>query len=306
MADNIRQDKHGEQAQNVVIITGLSGAGRTHALRTLEDLGFFCVDNLPPSLIPTFLDLYAKSREEPMRIAIVVDIRGGEFFADLSDALKTLREGGIRPTILFLDADDDVLVRRFKETRRRHPLSPQGSILEGLREERLVLADLKAEASIIVDTSDLSPLELRRQLLEVFSKGTKHRRLLVTIVTFGFKYGLPMDADLVFDVRFLPNPFYVEPISRLTGLDPQVIDYVLNAPVFAGFFSHLRRFIDFLLPKYVDEGKSHLNIAIGCTGGKQRSVVVGETLKSHLESKGHTVVIEHRDIGREERGGADK
>lgn len=287
----------------MIIITGLSGAGKTQALRTLEDLGYFCVDNLPPSLIPTFTDLYSRVKEEDMRIAIVVDIRGGEFFMDLADALRALETKGIRPTVLFLDAEDDTLVRRYKETRRRHPLSPQGSILEGIREERVMLSDLKSSSNIIIDTSNLSTAEFRRQLTEVLFKGVKLQRLLVTIITFGFKHGLPMDADLVFDVRFLPNPYYVKELKPLSGLDPLVIEYVCQPSVTASFLAHLRRFMDFLLPKYVEEGKTHLTIAIGCTGGRHRSVVIGELLKAHLELREHTVVIEHRDIERGESGG---
>ncbi len=307
MAQNeVRSDKQGQNGRNVVIVTGLSGAGKSQALRTLEDLGYFCVDNLPPSLIPTFIDLYSKAREDAMRIAMVVDIRGGEFFSDLWEALRRLREKGIRPTVLFLEAEDDILVRRFKETRRRHPLSPQGSILEGLRDERSTLADVKAAANIIVDTSDLSPSEFRKQLMEVFSRGVKDQKMLITVVTFGFKHGLPLDADLVFDVRFLPNPFYIEELKPLSGTDPRVVDYLFNSSVTTGFFTHLKRFIDFLLPKYVDEGKTHLNIALGCTGGRHRSVALGEALKTHLESREHTVVVEHRDIDRGESGGIDK
>lgn len=299
-----RSDKRA-QNHNIVIITGLSGAGRSQALRTLEDLGYFCVDNLPPSLIPTFIDLYSKARED-MRIAMVVDIRGGEFFSDLWEALRLLKEKGVKPTVLYLEADDDVLIRRFKETRRRHPLSPQGSILEGLRDEREILSDVKAAANIIMDTSDLTPAEFRKQLIEVFSRGVKSQKLLITIVTFGFKHGLPLDADLVFDVRFLPNPHYVEELRPLSGKDPQVVDYIMDSPVTHSFFTHLKKFIDFLLPKYIDEGKTHLNIAIGCTGGRHRSVVIGEALKTHLEARDHTVIMEHRDMDRGESGGVDK
>ncbi len=287
----------------MVIITGLSGAGKSQALRTLEDLGYFCVDNLPPSLIPAFTDLYSRAREEVMRIALVVDIRGGEFFMDLADTVETLRAKGIRPTVLFLEAEDETLVRRYKETRRRHPLSPQGSMLEGIREERQLLSDLRSWASIIIDTSTLLPGDLRRQLIEIFSKEVKLQKLLVTIVTFGFKHGLPMDADLVFDVRFLPNPYYIKELKPLTGLDPLVVEYVSRPVVTSSFLSHLRRFMDFLLPKYVEEGKTHLTVAIGCTGGRHRSAVIGEKLKTHLERKEHTVVIEHRDIERGEFGG---
>lgn len=290
---------------NVVIVTGLSGAGKSQALKTLEDLGYFCVDNLPPALIPTFIQLCTQMREPISRIAMGVDVRGGEFFDDLSSALATMDQAGTRPMVLFLEAEDDILVRRYKETRRRHPLSPQGSTLEGIREERKMLSDLKSKASIIIDTSNLSPGELRRQLVEVFSKNVKLQKLLVTIVTFGFKHGLPMDADLVFDVRFLPNPYYLAELKPLSGLDSRVSQFVMRSSLSKSFFLRLSRFVDFLLPHYVEEGKSHLTITIGCTGGRHRSVAVGEALRAHLEAKEHTVVVEHRDIERGEAGGPE-
>jgi len=288
---------------SVIIITGLSGAGKSQALKTLEDLGYFCVDNLPPSLIPKFIQLCSQTRKPIKKIALVVDIRGGEFFRDLSNAMETIKEFGIRPFVLFLEANDDTLVRRYKETRRRHPLSPQGGILEGIHNERRRLRDIKVQASIIVDTSELSPLEFRKRLLEIISKRVKVNRLLITIVTFGFKNGLPLDADLVFDVRFLPNPYYVADLKALSGLEPKVAEYVLSSPLTCKFLAQLKEFLDFLLPNYVDEGKSHLTIAIGCTGGRHRSVVVAEALKRYLESKEHMVVVEHRDMERGESGG---
>lgn len=291
---------------NVVIITGLSGAGKSLALKTLEDLGFFCVDNLPPALIPTFIQLCSQARESISRVAIVVDIRGREFFPDLTCALKTLEESGTRPLILFLEADDETLVRRYKETRRRHPLSPQGSILEGIREERTALADIKSKADIIIDTSTLGTSDFRNHLVEVFTRDLKLERLLITIVTFGFKHGLPMDADLVFDVRFLPNPYYVDELKPLSGLDSRVSRFVFKSHVTRDFFSRLKRFIDFLLPKYTDEGKTNLTIAIGCTGGRHRSVAIGEALRAYLESKQHAVIVKHRDIDRGESGGFDQ
>lgn len=288
---------------NVVLITGLSGAGKSQAIRTLEDLGYFCVDNLPPALISTFMQL-CKQLEEPIsKIAMVVDVRGREFFEDLSDALEALETDGIKPAVLFLEANDEALVRRYKETRRRHPLSPQGSTLEVIREEREILSDLRAKATVIIDTSDLTTSEFRKQLVDVFSKTVKFEKLLITIVTFGFKYGLPLDADLVFDVRFLANPHYVAELRPLTGLDERVSKYVFKPTLARSFFNRLTKFIDFLLPNYVDEGKSHLTIAIGCTGGRHRSVALGEALRSHLETKEHTVVVEHRDIERRESGG---
>ena len=245
-----------------------------------------------------------KQLEEPIsKIAMVVDVRGREFFEDLSDALEALETDGIKPAVLFLEANDEALVRRYKETRRRHPLSPQGSTLEVIREEREILSDLRAKATVIIDTSDLTTSEFRKQLVDVFSKTVKFEKLLITIVTFGFKYGLPLDADLVFDVRFLANPHYVAELRPLTGLDERVSKYVFKPTLARSFFNRLTKFIDFLLPNYVDEGKSHLTIAIGCTGGRHRSVALGEALRSHLETKEHTVVVEHRDIERRESGG---
>jgi len=292
--------------QDVVVVTGVSGAGKSQALKTLEDLGYFCVDNLPPALIATFIDLCTNLKEPISRIALGVDVRGREFFDDVSSALASIMENGIKPVVLFLEADDDTLVRRYKETRRRHPLSPQGGILEGIREERTILADLRGQASIIIDTSNLTPAELRKQLVGVFTSTVKLQKLLVTVVTFGFKHGLPIDADLVFDVRFLPNPFYVPELRPLSGLDHKVVSYLNKSPITKSFFSRMSKFVDFLLPHYVEEGKSHLTIAVGCTGGRHRSVAIGEALRTHLESKEHTVVVEHRDIERGESGGLEK
>ncbi len=280
-----------------VIITGLSGAGKTQAIRSLEDLGFFCVDNLPPALIPKFAELCMQSSGGAVRqVALVIDIRGGEFFDDLFEALKGLEQVGLPYEVLFLEANDEVLVRRYKETRRRHPLAPQGNILEGIKAERRRLEEIKGKANVIIDTSDLTPQRLREEIFQIFSTEKEHRRIIVTIVTFGFKYGLPLDADLVFDVRFLPNPHYVESLRPLTGKSEEVRDYVLKWPVTGKFMRRLVSLIRFLLPHYVNEGKSQLTIAIGCTGGQHRSVVIGEGLAEVLRGDGNTVVVEHRDI----------
>ncbi len=292
-----------ENGQSVVIVSGVSGAGKSQALKTLEDLGYFCVDNLPPTLIATFIQLCTRLREPIAKIALGVDLRGREFFEDLSSALLAIEETGTKPVVLFLEADDDTLVRRYKETRRRHPLSPQGSILEGIHEERAILSDLRGQATMIIDTSNLSTSDLRKQLVGVFTSNVKLQKLLVTVITFGYKHGLPMDADLVFDVRFLPNPFYVSDLRPLTGLDARVVQYIFRSSLTRSFFSRLSKFVDFLLPHYVEEGKSHLTIAVGCTGGRHRSVAIGEALRTHLEAGEHTVVVEHRDIDRGESGG---
>ena len=288
---------------NLVIITGMSGAGKSLALRALEDMGFFCVDNLPPSLIPKFAELCAQAREKITRIAMVVDVRGGEFFGSVSKSLEALDEMRIRPIIVFLDADDETLIRRFKETRRRHPLSPREGILDGIRMERQMLKEIRGRADLVIDTSSLSPQNFRKYLADKLSQGKSLETLIITVMTFGYKHGLPMDADLVFDVRFLPNPFYVEELKPLSGLDEPVIQYVMGFPVTSRFLGRLKSFLDFLIPQYITEGKSHLTIAIGCTGGRHRSVVIAEQLKEHFRGQGRTVVVEHRDIERGETGG---
>jgi UPF0042 nucleotide-binding protein len=290
---------------SIVIITGLSGAGKSHALKTLEDLGYFCVDNLPPSLIPKFMELCSQGVEPREKIALVVDIRGGEFFQDLADAMEQMTSAGISPLILFLEADDDTLIKRYKLTRRRHPLSGQGGILEAIKTERNRLQSIRDRATTIVDTSNMTPADLRRELLEIVSHHTKIKKLLITVISFGFKHGLPKDADLVFDVRFLPNPHYVHELQPLTGLEPQVSKFVLDSPLTKRFLRHLTAFMDFLLPNFIEEGKTHLTVAIGCTGGQHRSVAIAETLKSYFESKEHMVVVEHRDIHIGESGGPD-
>ena len=287
---------------SIVIITGLSGAGKSHALKTLEDLGYFCVDNLPPSLIPKFMELCSQGVEPREKIALVVDIRGGEFFQDLADAMEQMTSSGINPLILFLEADDDTLIKRYKLTRRRHPLSGQGGILEAIKDERNRLKSIRDRATTIVDTSNLTPAEFRKGLLEIISRHTKIKKLIITIISFGFKHGLPKDADLVFDVRFVPNPHYVAELQPLTGLT-QVSKFVLDSALTRRFLRHLTDFMDFLLPNFIEEGKTHLTVAIGCTGGQHRSVAIAEHLKSYFESKEHMVVVEHRDIHIGESGG---
>ncbi len=288
---------------SIAIITGLSGAGKSHALKTLEDLGYFCVDNLPPSLIPKFLELCSQGVEPKEKIALVVDIRGGEFFQDLADALAEIKAQGINPLILFLEADDNTLIKRYKLTRRRHPLSYQGGILEAIKEERNRLQSIREQATTIVDTSQLSPADLRKELYEIIARHTNIKKLVITLVSFGFKHGLPKDADLVFDVRFLPNPHYVPDLRPLTGLEPEVSRFVLDSALTKRFLRHLTAFLDFLLPNFIEEGKTHLTVAIGCTGGQHRSVAIAENLKSYFESKEHMVVVEHRDINIGESGG---
>lgn len=284
----------------LVIVTGLSGAGKSQVLKSLEDLGFFCVDNLPPAFIPKMAELSVQSEGKISQVALGVDLRGGEFFDSTLKALTELEEGGFPYQILFLEAADEALVRRYKETRRRHPLAPQGRVLEGIREERERLQALRGRASTLIDTSDLTPSQLREKVVEMFTGDRQLQRLIVTVVSFGFKFGLPMDADLVFDVRFLPNPHYVEELREHNGRHPAVREYVERWPVTRRFERRLISLMLFLLPQYINEGKTQLAIGIGCTGGKHRSVVIAENLAAALRERGYSVLTEHRDANRPE------
>ena len=284
-------------AMEFLIITGLSGAGKSLATHSLEDLGFFCVDNLPPALIPKFAEIVKESQGRIRRVALVSDIRGGEFFDQLGAALANLDAGGIRFQILFLDASDEILVRRYEETRRKHPLG--GSVLDGIRAERRRLQPLKERAHRIIDTSTLTARELKQELADAFVRADNRRTLTVTVISFGYKYGIPLDADLVFDVRFLPNPFYVESLRALPGSSPEVREFVLRAKQTAEFQHKLHDLLSYLLPQFTAEGKSHLTVAIGCTGGKHRSVVVGEDLARFLRGASYTVRLKHRDVRKE-------
>ena len=280
-----------------LIITGLSGAGKTQAMHTLEDLGFFCVDNLPPALIPKFAEIIKESQGRIRRVALVIDARGGEFFDTLGSALADLEASGIRYQIVFLDASDEILVRRFEETRRKHPLGD--SILDGIRTERQRLQPLKERADKIIDTSRLTATELKHELADTFLATDGRRALTVTITTFGYKYGIPLDADLVFDVRFLPNPYYVEAFRTLPGDSPEVRAFVLGFEQTVEFQRRLHELLAYLLPQFTAEGKSHLTVAVGCTGGKHRSVVIGDDLARFLSEKGYAVRVKHRDVGKE-------
>ncbi|MCL5039957.1 MAG: RNase adapter RapZ [Firmicutes bacterium] len=279
-----------------IIITGLSGAGKSQALHTFEDLGFFCIDNLPPALIPKFAELCLQSEGKINRVALVTDIRGGEFFDHLAEALEDLETIGFAYQILFLEANDETLVRRFKETRRRHPLAPHGRVLEGIQAEKKRLEALKARAYLVLDTSDLTPQKFREQVVQLFAGDEKLGRMIITVVTFGFKYGVPLDADLVFDVRFLANPHYVDILRPLTGNDEEVKRFVLKSPVAQQFLRRLLGLVEFLLPHYVSEGKTQLTVAIGCTGGRHRSVVIGNRLTEFFRERDYVVLVEHRDI----------
>lgn len=277
------------------IITGMSGAGKSQVIHSMEDLGFFCVDNLPPTLLPKFTDLVSQSQGKTWKVALVIDIRGGEFFPALFESLSQLRDRGIQYEIIFLEASNETLVRRFKETRRRHPLAPHGRVLEGIKEERLKLEELRGMADKIIDTSDLTNAQLKEQIIGLFS-GNKVDNLSITVMSFGYKYGTPMDADLTIDVRFLPNPFYVETLRALTGDEKEVKNYVLKNPVARTFLRKYVNLLKFLIPHYVSEGKAHLMIAIGCTGGQHRSVVMANKIGRALEKMGYQVSVAHRDI----------
>ena len=265
-------------------------------MHSFEDLGYFCIDNLPPTLIPKFAELAAQSQGKINRIALVSDIRGGDFFASLLEALQMLEDVGFDYEILFLEADEDVLINRYKETRRRHPLASQGSILEGLRAEKKLLADIRSKADKIIDTSQLAPQQLKEEITALYAPDSKQENILITLVAFGFKYGIPLDADLVFDVRFLPNPHYVEHLRPLTGNNEEVKDYVWKWAITHKFFQKLVDLIHFLVPCYIKEGKPQLVIAIGCTGGKHRSVSMVNELDKFLSGKNYHVIKEYRDI----------
>lgn len=277
----------------IVVITGLSGAGKTIAMHTFEDMGYYCVDNLPPQLLPKFIELCEQSSKVD-KVAVVVDVRGGHFFDQMGEFLTNLSHP---VQILFLDASPSALVRRFKESRRNHPLMPDGSIEKGIELEQQRLAPLRGQADMVVDTSSLSGAELRQKLFTTFARdGDAGQKLTVTVVSFGFKYGLPMDADLVFDVRFLPNPHYEEALRDLTGQEQVVRDYVMGWTMTHQFLKKLKDLLAFLIPCYVEEGKTQLIVAVGCTGGKHRSVTIATMLATFFADLDQNVTTLHRDI----------
>ena len=278
-----------------VIVTGLSGAGKSEAMKSLEDIGFYCVDNLPPSLITKFAQLCFQSKGGIEKIALGIDIRGRSFFNDLSESLDTLKEAGYDYEILFLDCDDNVLIKRYKMTRRNHPLSINTDIVEGIKLERELLDELKHKCNNIINTSNLKPRDLKEEINSIYLEGESDGNLIISMLTFGFKHGIPMDADLVFDVRFLPNPYYIEELKEKTGDEEVVRNYVMNSPISVQFLEKLYDMVDFLIPQYINEGKTHLVIAVGCTGGRHRSVSIGNLLYEHLKQKHYRVVKKHRD-----------
>ncbi len=283
------------QDVHVIIITGMSGAGKSVAMRSFEDMGYFCIDNLPPALLPKFIELIEDSRGKINKIALVMDLRGRDFFASLVDAIVDLnRYPWLKAQILFLEANDTTLVRRYKEARRSHPLAPSQAPLTGIKKERKMLETLKGHAHLIIDTSDLKPLELRDKIQSHFMQQSNDT-FIVNVLSFGYKYGIPIDADLVFDIRFLPNPHYIDALRPKTGLEEDVSEYVMQWSETKEFLEKLLDLLTFMLPLYKREGKSQLVIAVGCTGGKHRSVAIAEYIGKVIAKDYHTR-ISHRDI----------
>ncbi len=283
--------------EDLIVITGFSGAGKSTSMQVFEDAGYFCVDNLPPEMIRGLVELFVHEGSKVEHAAVVSDVRGGAYFETLSGVLDDLAALGLRHRILFLDADDQTLLTRYKETRRRHPLAPEGSVAGGIAEEREMLGPLRARAETVIDTSGLSAASLRRRIAEEFLPRQARTRMAVTFSSFGFKYGPARDADLVLDVRFLPNPHYVPELKPLTGRDQRVVEYVSRGGKLDDFYELLVPLLDFLLPQYVAEGKAHLMVAVGCTGGRHRSVAIAEHLGARYVDRDDVwVEVTHRDI----------
>ncbi len=281
----------------LVVITGHSGAGKSEAIAAFEDGGYFCVDNLPPRMIDSLGELFRHEGSGVERAAVVSDVRGGDYFDDLLQVLEDLGGDGLKPQVLFLEADEETLLDRYKETRRRHPLAPDGRIVDGIRAERALLAPLRERADVVMNTTDLTGAELRRRIAEEMLGGEDGGELALTLLTFGFKNGPPRDADLTLDVRFLPNPHYVDELRPLTGLDAEVQAYVEQGTQAGEFYGRLLPLLEFLVPAYVAEGKSHLTIAVGCTGGRHRSVTVADRIRRDLAERDDVIVrVKHRDV----------
>jgi UPF0042 nucleotide-binding protein len=285
-----------------VLITGFSGAGKSQAMAAFEDAGYFCVDNLPPEMIASLADLFAHEGSKVERAAVVCDVRGGEYFEGFARVLDELDERGVRHRVLFLDASEDVLLHRFKETRRRHPLANGGRVSSAIQEEKALLEPLRERADVAIDTTDLSASRLRKIVVEKMLPQATRGKLAVTFLTFGFKHGAPGEADLLFDVRFLPNPHYEEELRELTGRDEPVIDFVESSDGIDEFYERLRPLLEYLLPAYAREGKAHLTIGIGCTGGRHRSVAIADHLARVVGESGEYLVdVVHRDVDKPPR-----
>lgn len=281
-----------------VIVTGMSGAGRSSVLKMLEDVGYFCVDNLPVRLIPKLTSLAMDAESTIERAALGIDIRNLQGLKELDDILAEMKENGCIYEILFLDADSNVLIKRYKETRRNHPLALQGRVDKAIEAEREELAPIKKKADYIIDTSHMLIRELKQEVDKIFLENTEYENFFITILSFGFKYGIPVDSDLVFDVRFLPNPFYIPELKPLTGNDHEVYDYVMQSENARIFEKKLYEMVNFLIPNYIAEGKNQLVISVGCTGGKHRSVTIANALSKDLKKLPYGLKVEHRDIGR--------
>lgn len=279
-----------------VIVTGMSGAGRTQASHCMEDMGYYCIDNLPPVLIDKFADICCHSQGKLEKVALVMDLRGGYLFEQLTEELSNLKKNGYEYEILFLDSSDDTLIKRYKETRRKHPLAAEGSITEGIKKEREILRSIRESSDYIIDTSNMTLGNLKKKITELFSWGENKDSFTINVESFGFKFGMALDADLVFDVRFLPNPYYEPELRHKTGKEKEVADYVFKEKVTHEFTEKLYDMVDFLVPQYTEEGKNNLVIAIGCTGGRHRSVAIAESLAKHLSEKSASVSVSHRDI----------
>ena len=287
-----------------VIVTGLSGAGKTEATKSLDDIGYFCVDNLPPKLIPKFAE--ACNTGQINKVALVMDIRGGVFFDDLFESLEYLRKNNFKYEILFLDCSDEVLVKRFKQNRRSHPLSPNGRVLTGINIERKKLREVQDKADIIIDTSKYPIKDLREKINEYFGDKSIEEEISISVLSFGFKYGIPVDSDLVFDVRFIPNPFYIPELKPLSGIDEPVKEYVLKQQETKDFLEKLNDMLKFLIPNYAKEGKKQLIVSIGCTGGRHRSVAIANAVYEELKKEDFNTSIEHRDINEDIHKGVKK
>ncbi|MCL0107876.1 RNase adapter RapZ [Peptococcaceae bacterium] len=289
-----------DKISKILIISGLLGAGKTTAVRILEDMGFFIIDNLPPALVTEFVELCKRTRDKlhTQKIAIVIDVRAGKFLNEVFDALNELKKRGIAYEILFLEASEDVLVSRYKESRRRHPLFG-AEILEDIRQERMLLSEIRGHADKIIDTSSLSTKQLREELQNIYSDEQYDMGLFITVVSFGFKYGIPLDADIVWDVRFLSNPYYVNELRALSGNDKEVIQFMRKPNTTAEFLEKFSDILEFVIPNYEKEGKSALTIAVGCTGGRHRSVFIANSIDEFLKSKNYKCAVRHRDLARE-------
>jgi UPF0042 nucleotide-binding protein len=284
---------------DLVIITGFSGAGKSTAMAAFEDEGYFCVDNLPSEMIRSLVDLFMHAGSKVANAAVVSDVRGGDYFKGLAEMIDDLRGSGVALRVLFLEADEQTLLTRYKETRRRHPLAPTGSVTEGIARERALLEPLRERADVIIDTGGMTAAMLRHKLSEELLPSQTRGRLAVTFQSFGFKYGPSRDADLMFDVRFLPNPHYEPELRPLTGNDPAIVAYINQGGELDAFYAHLDPLLDYLLPQYLAEGKAHLVVAIGCTGGRHRSVAIAEHLaERYRDGAGYLVEVLHRDVTR--------